>query len=148
MRNFKHLTTVAALGLALSGSADAAEHLRTAYAKERSPFARSVLAQALGVVGEPKDAGTLVAALDTVDDPILIVQHAAALAFHGSEAAARGVLDALGEGRGSASTRVGLLQALGMLLDETPPFRLAALSADANFSAFPYWLNAPLQSTL
>jgi len=138
----------AALGLALSGDPEAGAVLRRAFDREPSPLARSTIAQALGIVGEEQDVETLVSGLGDVEDPILIVQHAAALAFHGSRTAARAVMDELEKERLGAATRCGLIQALGMILDETAPFRFVALSSDANFADFPYWLDAPLQSTL
>ena len=138
----------AALGLALSGDAKSGQALRKAFDKEPSPLTRSTIAQAVGIVGDDQDVELLIAALNDVDDPVLIVQHAAALAFHGSEPAARGVMGALKKERLGAGTKRGLIQALGMILDETAPFRFVALSADSNFADFPYWLNAPLQSTL
>lgn len=95
-----------------------------------------------------KDVDTLVSGLGNVEDPILIVQHAAAPAFHGSRPAARAVMDELKTERLGAGTRCGLIRALGMILDETAPFRFVALSSDANFADFPYWLDASLQSTL
>ncbi len=138
----------AALGLALSGDAEAGASLRRAFDKEPSPFAKSTIAQALGILGETEDVDLLISAMQEVDDPILVVQYAASLAFHGSAPSAASVLEALADERLAAAMKAGLVQALGMILDETPPFRFLALSSDANFAAFPDWLDAPLQSTL
>ncbi len=138
----------AALALAMTGDASARGALLEALEEEDSPFARTGIVQALGYLGDSRDAEVLSRALLGEKNAELQVQVAAALGFHGTLDAARRLHAGLKERELGDVGRAAAIQALGMILDESEPFALGALSRNANYSVFREWMNLPLQSTL
>jgi len=140
--------TMAAIALGMLGTTEASEALRSALAEERSPFARAALAQGLALVREPSDIPSLVGSLHELRVPDEATQHAAAMSFHGSPELTPHLAKIVEDASSPAVTRAAAIQSIGILLDDVPSFRLAALARDTNYSVFPAWLDVPLQSTL
>lgn len=140
--------TMAALALGMLGTTEASEALREALAEERSPFARAALAQGLALVRAPDDIPSLVRSLHELRVPEEATQHAAAMSFHGSPELTPHLARIVEDTSSPAVTRAAAIQSIGILLDDVPSFRMAALARDTNYSVFPAWLDAPLQSTL
>ena len=146
--------SLAAVALALAMDDAARLDLRRALADERSPEGRIAMAQALAHLGESsgpdrgEDADLLYAVLADTGNPQLQAGIAAALAAQGSLAGLDHLAAALEGDDVGATPRAAALQAVGALLDEEPPFALAALSQHANFAAFPDWIHGPLTSSL
>ena len=137
----------AALALAMADP-DAREPLVDALVDETSPLALVGLAQALGFVGEGRDAPLILAAVDRIGDRDLQVLAAVALGMHGTHEALDGLVAAAGDPTLAPTTRAAAIEGLGLLLDEHEGLVLAELSRNANFAVFPDWLNGALDFTL
>lgn len=137
----------AALALAMSGAPEARGALREQLETESSPLPRVALAQALGILGLPDDADLLVQTLRDTSAPDMQLLVAVALGFHGTEGSVQGLLELVRSKHTGATARAAALDALGLLLDDSPGLQLADVSSSANFDVFPGWFIRALTTT-
>jgi HEAT repeat protein len=138
----------AGLALALTEDPEAGPALRRAIEVDASPMARFAFAQGLGRIGATEDVPRLVSLLESVGDPGGQGQLAVAIAFHGTAAAVRALIEVLDQEKLPASGHAAAIQALGMLLSREAPFRFAALSEGMNHTLLPDWAMEALVSSL
>lgn len=138
----------AALALGLIGNAKDRPALASALALESSPAARSAMAQGLALFGQAEDSRVLLDAIADVKNPELQAQYAVALGFHGTLESLEGLLEALAKDEESDQARAAMIDAAGLLLSGQESLALGELSGDSNFTQFPAWMVAMLQTTL
>jgi HEAT repeat protein len=134
----------AALALGMIGDEQARPLLAARLQRETAPIAIVGLSQALGAYGDESDAPALLAAVRGVDQPELQALLSVAMGFHGTEGALTGLLEIARDARGKPAARAAAVDALGLMLDPSAGLVLADVSSDANFYAFPSWVDGVL----
>ncbi len=134
----------AALSLAMLETDTARPVLLERLSEESWPAARAAVAQAVGLLGHPEDAGLLVAEIRDLRDPMLRNQLTVAAWFHGSSEMVAGLVGLLKDRSVKGEARAAALDSLALLIDGQTGMLLAEVSADSNFEAFPDWVNTVL----
>ena len=132
--------SLAADGLALLGDPRGLPALREGLVEDSCAFVRAAVAEALGRLGERSDAKRLAAAFDVADDQLLRSRIVAGLGELASKEALHEVLRLAAAKTTDDTVRAAAYRSLGNLLAQnaTPP--MAQLSADADFTMFPQWI--------
>jgi HEAT repeat protein len=136
----------AALALGMIGDQEARPLLAERLGKETAPIAIVGLSQALGVYGEEADAPALLRAVREVEQPQMQALLSVAMGFHGTRGSLTGLLEIARDERGSAAARAAAVDALGLMLDPSAGLVLSDVSSDANFYAFPGWMDGVLST--
>jgi HEAT repeat protein len=136
----------AALALGMIGDDEARPVLAARLERETAPIAIVGLSQALGAFGEENDAPVLLRTVRDVEQPQLQALLSVAMGFHGTQGSLTGLLEIARDERGSAASRAAAVDALGLMLDPFEGLVLADVSSDANFHAFPGWMDGVLST--
>lgn len=134
----------ASSALGLIGDASAHEALVACLERERDPHARATAAFALGAFGVVSDLDALRPVLAESREPRDRGLAAHALAFHGSREAWELLLRAARE---RETARAAAIDALGVMLDAEPPFRLGEAGRQSNPARMPDWLRGALATS-
>jgi HEAT repeat protein len=138
----------AALSLSMLRDAESLEALRARLGQENDPVARSGVALGVALFERPDDVPALARELAEANNPLLQSQLASALGLHDTPQA----VDALqqlvaGSDDMPAEARAATFEALGLLLDPYPGWRLVHSATGRNFAVFPDWLARALATT-
>lgn len=138
----------AAQALAMLRGEEARASLLASIASERSSLARSQIALALGILGEPGDVDPIAQVLVSVTAPELQAQVASAMAFHGSTEALHRLGVLCMDDRTSDTQRAASIDALGMLMSQVAPLAFGKATRSSNLTMFGDWLAQTATTTL